>query len=97
VEIGLVLGAGGVLGGAWLVGGLRALERATGWTAANVSQVVATSSGALVGGLIAAGTPARDLLCADGPRILAEVVQACRASASTSSRRPPGTLPAGEC
>ena len=31
VKVGLVLGAGGVLGGAWLVGGLSALARETDW------------------------------------------------------------------
>ena len=31
MRVGLVLGAGGVLGGAWLTGGLDALTRETGW------------------------------------------------------------------
>lgn len=76
MRVGLVLGAGGVLGGAWLVGGLRALERSTGWTAHSADYVVATSSGALVGALVTAGISASDVLSADGRRILAEVVQA---------------------
>jgi hypothetical protein len=32
MRVGLVLGAGGVLGGAWLTGGLHALASETGWT-----------------------------------------------------------------
>jgi hypothetical protein len=32
MRVGLVLGAGGVLGGAWLVGALHALAMETGWT-----------------------------------------------------------------
>ena len=31
MRVGLVLGAGGVLGGAWLVGALHALATETGW------------------------------------------------------------------
>ena len=76
VRVGLVLGAGGVLGGAWLVGGLRALERRTGWSPRNAGLLVGTSSGALVGALIAAGVPSSDLLSAGGSRIMAEVVEA---------------------
>ena len=58
----MVLGAGGVLGGAWLVGGLRAIERVTEWTPRKASTIVGTSSGALVAALLAAGIPATDLL-----------------------------------
>lgn len=76
MRVGLVLGAGGVLGGAWLVGGLRALELVCGWTAGDADLVVGTSSGALVGSLVTAGVPASDLLSADGSRIMAEVVAA---------------------
>jgi NTE family protein len=76
VRVGLVLGAGGVLGGAWLVGGLRALERATGWAGHRADLVVGTSSGALIGALVTAGIPASDLLSAQGTRIMAEVVAA---------------------
>jgi hypothetical protein len=31
MKVGLVLGAGGVLGGAWLTGGIHALARETDW------------------------------------------------------------------
>ena len=31
MKVGLVLGAGGVQGGAWLTGGLDALAEETGW------------------------------------------------------------------
>lgn len=65
-----------MLGGAWLVGGLRALERSAGWTPMAAAAIVGTSSGALVGALIAAGLPATDLLSAGGPRILGAVVEA---------------------
>ena len=56
-RVGLVLGAGGVLGGAWLVGGLHALARETGWDPADADVVVGTSAGSMVGALLAAGVP----------------------------------------
>ena len=34
MRVGLVLGAGGVIGGSWLMGALEALEAETGWRAA---------------------------------------------------------------
>jgi NTE family protein len=57
VRVGLVLGAGGVMGGAWLTGGLEALARATGWDPASAERVVGTSAGSMVGSLCAAGVP----------------------------------------
>jgi NTE family protein len=57
VKVGLVLGAGGVLGGAWLVGGLSALARETDWDPATADQIVGTSAGSMIGALVAAGVP----------------------------------------
>jgi NTE family protein len=57
VRVGLVLGAGGVLGGAWLVGGLSALARETDWDPGSADQIVGTSAGSMVGALVAAGVP----------------------------------------
>jgi NTE family protein len=57
VRVGLVLGAGGVLGGAWLVGGLHALASETGWDPGSAEYVVGTSAGAMVAGLSASGMP----------------------------------------
>jgi NTE family protein len=56
-RIGLVLGAGGVMGGAWLTGGLHALARETGWDPGSADHIVGTSAGAMMGGLLAAGVP----------------------------------------
>ena len=53
MKVGLVLGAGGVLGGAWLTGGLNALARETGWDPGSADFVVGTSAGSMVGALIA--------------------------------------------
>jgi NTE family protein len=55
--VGLVLGAGGVLGGAWLAGSLAALAEATGWDPAEADVVVGTSAGSMIGALLAGGVP----------------------------------------
>jgi NTE family protein len=57
VKVGLVLGAGGVLGGAWLTGGLHALARESGWDPSTAEYVVGTSAGSMIGSLLAAGVP----------------------------------------
>jgi len=57
-RVGLVLGAGGVLGGAWLTGGLKALADATGWDPGEADHIVGTSAGSVIGSLTAAGIPA---------------------------------------
>ncbi|HEX8856109.1 MAG TPA: patatin-like phospholipase family protein [Thermoleophilaceae bacterium] len=57
MRVGLVLGAGGVLGGAWLVGGLHALATETRWDPASADTIVGTSAGSMVGSLLASGVP----------------------------------------
>jgi NTE family protein len=57
MRVGLVLGAGGVVGGAWLTGGLYALATETGWDPAEADYVVGTSAGSMIGALCASGVP----------------------------------------
>jgi NTE family protein len=57
VKVGLVLGAGGVLGGAWLTGGLSALARETDWDPGSAEYIVGTSAGSMIGALVAGGVP----------------------------------------
>lgn len=52
-RVGLVLGGGGVLGAAWLMGGLGALVRETGWDPEHANRVLGTSAGAVVAALCA--------------------------------------------
>lgn len=61
-HVGLVLGAGGVLGGAWLVGALHALRSELDWEPAEASHLVGTSAGSLMAGLLAAGVTSDRLL-----------------------------------
>ncbi len=61
-RVGLALGAGGVLGGAWLVGGLRGLRAELGWEPAEAHHLLGTSAGAMMAGLLAAGVTSDRLL-----------------------------------
>jgi len=56
-RVGLVLGAGGVLGGAWLTGALHAICTETGWDPGSAEHIVGTSAGSMVGALLACGVP----------------------------------------
>jgi NTE family protein len=57
LKVGLVLGAGGVMGGAWLTGGLHALATETGWDPATADHLVGTSAGSMMSALLAGGVP----------------------------------------
>jgi NTE family protein len=57
MKVGLVLGAGGVLGGAWLTGALDAIAKETDWDPGSAEFIVGTSAGSMIGSLIAAGIP----------------------------------------
>ena len=52
-----MLGAGGVMGGAWLTGGLEAVARETDWDPGSADYIVGTSAGSMMGSLLAAGIP----------------------------------------
>jgi NTE family protein len=56
-RVGLVLGAGGVLGGAWLTGALHAIATETGWDPGSSDYLLGTSAGSMIGSLIACGVP----------------------------------------
>lgn len=61
-RVGLVLGAGGITGIAWLAGAIRALEAHTGWEASSVDILAGTSAGAVVATVLAADHDPCDLL-----------------------------------
>lgn len=56
-RVGLVLGAGGVLGGAWLTGALHAVASESGWDPGSSEYIVGTSAGSMIGALLACGVP----------------------------------------
>jgi NTE family protein len=57
MRIGLVLGAGGVVGASWLMGALEGLEAETGWHPVDAEVIVGTSAGSVIGSLVASGIP----------------------------------------
>ena len=59
-SVGLVLGAGGVVGGAYHAGALAALAEAAGWDAREAAVVVGTSAGAIAGASLRAGLSGAD-------------------------------------
>lgn len=60
-RVGLVLGAGGVVGQAYQAGVLAALANDLGWDPRDASVIVGTSAGSVTGALLRLGVPADDL------------------------------------
>ena len=61
IRRGLVLGGGGTLGAAWMIGALCALEEARGIDVRDAHLIVGTSAGSILAALIGAGGSAEDL------------------------------------
>lgn len=59
---GLVLGAGGVLGLAWAVGALSALEQQEGFDCRDMEMIVGTSAGSITAALLGCGVPVEVML-----------------------------------
>ncbi len=99
-RVGLVLGAGGVLGGAWMAGGLKALWQETGWDPATASYLVGTSAGSVFAALTACGVSPDRLVPAAGALgendledwMLAELITESAYRASKFPRPIPGSL-----
>src|SRR5256885_4983163 len=70
MRVGMVLGAGGVVGASWLIGALEALESETGWRASDAEHIVGTSAGSVIGTLVASGIPAEYVAAYAGGRSL---------------------------
>ncbi|HEX6351197.1 MAG TPA: patatin-like phospholipase family protein [Candidatus Dormibacteraeota bacterium] len=88
--MGLALGAGGVLGGAWLAGALAALARETGWDPRRASHLLGTSAGSVFAALLGAGVPVSRLW----PPVVADSEEWILARlARSSSYRFPERLP----
>jgi NTE family protein len=105
-RIGLVLGAGGVTGGAFHAGALAALADVTGWDARTAEIIVGTSAGSVTGAVLRAGLSPADLaaraegrpLSAEGRRRLSHVAapaQGFPLRPERGSRPAPGRTAAG--
>src|SRR5919198_1584516 len=90
MRVGLVLGAGGVIGGSWLMGALEALEAETGWRAADAEQIVGTSAGAVIGALAAAGVPPEYMSAYASGDVLDDMADAEARAAATAQRASAG-------
>jgi NTE family protein len=75
MKIGLVLGAGGVVGASWLIGALEALESETGWTASEADVISGTSAGSVIGALTASGVAPSLMAAYVGGGTLDDVVE----------------------
>src|SRR5580698_3403712 len=60
-KVGLVLGAGGVVGQAYQAGVLAALQREAHWDPRDAEIIVGTSAGSVTGAALRVGVPATDL------------------------------------
>lgn len=85
-RVGLVLGAGGIQGGAWLTGGLDALAHETGWDPASADVIVGTSAGAMIGSLVASGLPPWFMVAHSAGESFPGVVDATGSPASEADR-----------
>ena len=94
-RIGLVLGAGGVVGHAYHAGVLAGLEDATGWDPRDAEVITGTSAGSVVGSLLRAGFAAPDLAArSTGDDVSPEAVAlAKRAGLDGGSARVPSRPP----
>ena len=95
MRIGLVLGAGGVLGGAWLTGGLAALAEETGWDPGSADYVVGTSAGSMMGALLAAGVPPWFMVAHSAGETFEGLTDASGRPAAEADRAARGRLQAG--
>lgn len=94
-RVGLVLGAGGVAGGAFHAGVLAALHDATGWDPRAATVIVGTSAGSITGAALRAGISAADALAraenrppsAEGARLMQGVGTAAALPPLVASRR----------
>ena len=86
MRVGLVLGAGGVVGASWLIGALEALEAETGWRAAQAERIVGTSAGSVVGALAAAAIPGEYMSAYSSGRTLDGFAEAETRAAALTDR-----------
>ena len=92
-RIGVVLGAGGTLGAAWMIARLRALEQLRGFDTREVEVLVGSSAGSVLAAMIACGVSVQDLL--DHQRGEADPLNPLAKAGSTMTRRSADRCPSG--
>ncbi len=95
MRVGLVLGAGGIAGGAWHAGVLSALAESTGWDARSAEVAVGTSAGSVAAATLRAGVGPDDLhaMAVDGPLSAAGARLVGRMRTSVGLKRAPRSGP----
>src|SRR5947207_6775657 len=86
MRVGLVLGAGGVVGASWLIGALEALQDETGWDPSEAEAIVGTSAGSVVGALTASGFPPAYMSAYVAGREVDEITEAARRAGEARER-----------
>jgi NTE family protein len=95
MRVGLVLGAGGVVGASWLIGALEALQDATGWEPSAAEVIVGTSAGSVVGALTASGMPPAYMSAYVAGREVDDIADAARRADAHRSDIDDGSRPDG--
>src|SRR5690349_15939804 len=85
-RVGLVLGGGGVLGAAWLMGAVSALERETGWRPRDANLLMGTSAGSVVAALAAGSDRPWNMIEAGGESEFLDVMAAAVYSVERPAR-----------
>ena len=88
-RVGLVLGAGGVAGGAFHAGVLAALAEVTGWDPRRATVLVGTSAGSITAASLIAGLPAADLMARSEGRPMSPAGTRLMAGVGPPRRPPP--------
>jgi NTE family protein len=88
-RVGVVLGAGGVAGGAFHAGVLAAIAAATGWDPRRATVLVGTSAGAITAASLMAGLSAADLLARSEGRPMSAAGTRLMAGVGPPRRPPP--------
>lgn len=92
-RVGLVLGAGGVLGGAWTAGALTAIASETGWDPSTATHIVGTSAGSLFSALTAAGVGPERLMPVAADALDAEAADWILSELSAEAAYRPSRVP----
>lgn len=94
-RVGIVLGAGGITGIAWLLGALEAIRQHSGFDPADAAVIAGTSAGAIAAVTVAARVPtARLLQMAEEPAVLrAATAEALERRAAAGGDAAPRRLP----
>jgi NTE family protein len=77
-RVGLVLGAGGVLGAAWMAGALRPVQERIGRPLHEIELIVGTSAGGVLASVLRCGVHIDDIVAhqrGDGPPVLPHLAE----------------------